>query len=99
MRGAPVPGGRDRAPQGERSLSDGVHPSQTATSKGFPMSSTTDKIKGVANETAGKVRQATGDAMDDPEMEAKGAAQRAKGDLQQAKGEAKETVKKVVDGA
>ena len=56
------------------------------------MSSTTDKIKGVANETAGKVRQATGDAMDDPEMEAKGAAQRAKG-------EAKYTVKKVVDVA
>ena len=61
------------------------------------MGSTTDKIKGMANETAGKVRQAAGDAMDDPEMEANGAAQEGKGKLQQAKGDAKDAVKNVVD--
>ena len=63
------------------------------------MNSTTDKIKGMANEAAGKVRRAAGDAIDDPEMEVDGAGQEAKGKLQQAKGEAKETVKKVVDRA
>jgi uncharacterized protein YjbJ (UPF0337 family) len=63
------------------------------------MGSTTDKIKGMANEAAGKTRQAAGDAMDDPEMEAKGAAQESKGKLQQAKGDAKDAVKKVVDQA
>ncbi len=61
------------------------------------MGSTTDKIKGMTNEAAGKVRQAAGDAMDDPEMEANGAAQEGKGKLQQAKGDAKDAVKNVVD--
>lgn len=63
------------------------------------MSSTTDKMKGMANEAAGKVRKATGDAIDDPEMEASGAAQEGKGKLQQAKGEAKDAAKDVVDRA
>ena len=63
------------------------------------MSSTTDKVKGKANEMAGKVRKAAGDAMNDPEMEADGAAQEGKGKLQQAKGDAKDAIKKVVDGA
>ena len=63
------------------------------------MSSTTDKVKGMANEAAGKVRQATGDLIDDPEMEAGGAAQEAKGKLQRAKGDAKDAVKGVVDRA
>ena len=63
------------------------------------MGSTTDKIKGTANEMAGKVRKATGDVMDDPEMEVDGAAQESKGKLQQAKGDTKDAVKKVVDGA
>ena len=63
------------------------------------MGSTTDKMKGMANEAAGKVRQAAGDATNDPEMEARGAAQEGKGKLQQAKGDAKDAVKKVVDGA
>ena len=61
------------------------------------MSSSTDKVKGKANELAGKTRKAAGDAMDDPEMEGKGAAQGGKGKLQQATGDAKDTVKKAVD--
>lgn len=40
-----------------------------------------------------------GDATDNHEMEAKGAAQEAKGHAQQAKGDAKEKVKDVVDRA
>ena len=61
--------------------------------------STTDKIKGAANEVAGKTRQAAGRALDDPEMETGGAAQEGKGKMQQAKGDAKDAVKKVVDRA
>ncbi len=73
---------------------------ETATQrKVTPMSSTSDKVKGTANELAGKARKATGDAMDDPEMEAHGAAQETKGDLQKAKGDVKDGAKKVVDGA
>ena len=60
-------------------------------------SSTTDKMKGMANEAAGKVRKAAGDAMDDPEMEARGAAQEGKGKMQQVKGDAKDAIKKTVD--
>jgi uncharacterized protein YjbJ (UPF0337 family) len=63
------------------------------------MSSTTDKIKGMANEAAGNVRQAAGKAMDDPEMQVKGAAQERKGEAQQAVGKGKDAVKKIVDGA
>jgi uncharacterized protein YjbJ (UPF0337 family) len=61
--------------------------------------STTDKMKGAANEVAGKARQATGRALDDPEMESGGAAQEGKGKLQKAEGNAKDTVKNVVDKA
>ncbi len=59
--------------------------------------STTDKIKGVANEAAGNVRQAVGRALGDSEMEAKGLVQEKKGEAQQLKGDAKDTVKDGVD--
>ena len=39
----------------------------------------TDKIKGVANEVAGKGKQLAGDAADRPDIEAEGAAQEATG--------------------
>jgi uncharacterized protein YjbJ (UPF0337 family) len=61
------------------------------------MSSTTDKIKGTANELAGKAKQGVGNMTDDHELQAKGAAQEAKGDLQKASGHAKDAVKGVVD--
>ena len=59
--------------------------------------STTDKIKGAANEVAVEAREAAGRALDDPEMETKGALQEGQGTLQQAKGDAKDAVKKAVD--
>jgi uncharacterized protein YjbJ (UPF0337 family) len=62
------------------------------------MSSTTDKIKGVANQAAGSVRQGAGKALGDKEMEVKGAAQKAKGQVQEGVGKAKDAVKKAVDG-
>ncbi len=63
------------------------------------MGSTGDKIKGMANEAMGNVKQAAGRAMDKPDMEAEGFAQERKGEAQQAIGKGKDAVKNVVDKA
>lgn len=60
-------------------------------------SSVTDKIKGVANEVAGNVRQGVGRAIGDAEMEAKGVVQERKGEAQQIKGDVKDAVKNTAD--
>jgi uncharacterized protein YjbJ (UPF0337 family) len=61
------------------------------------MSSTGDKIKGMANEAVGNVKQGVGKATDNDELRAKGKAQEIKGETQQKVGEAKDAVKKGVD--
>jgi uncharacterized protein YjbJ (UPF0337 family) len=61
------------------------------------MTSTTDKIKGVANEAAGTVKQGVGDAVGNPKLQVEGAAQKVKGAAQGAIGDAKDAVKKAVD--
>lgn len=61
------------------------------------MSSTTDKIKGLANEAVGNVKQAAGKALNKPELEAEGIVQERKGEAQQAVGKAKDAVKKGID--
>ncbi len=48
-----------------------------------------DKVKGNANKAAGKIKEETGDALDNEKMEAEGKAQQVKGDAQKAKGEVK----------
>lgn len=63
------------------------------------MGSTGDKVKGMANEAMGNVKQAAGRAMDKPDMEAEGFAQERKGEAQQAIGKGKDAVKNVVDKA
>ncbi|PTM60672.1 CsbD family protein [Phreatobacter oligotrophus] len=63
------------------------------------MSSTTDKIKGMANEAMGNVKQGVGKAIDNKELQAKGKMQELKGEGQQLKGDAKDGIKKVVDRA
>jgi uncharacterized protein YjbJ (UPF0337 family) len=63
------------------------------------MGSTTDKIKGYANEAAGNVKQAVGKAIGNDRMRAEGAVQERKGEAQQAVGKAKDAVKKIVDRA
>lgn len=63
------------------------------------MSSTSDKVKGMANEAAGNVKQGIGKAIGDKQMEAKGVIQERKGEAQQAVGKAKDSVKKMVDDA
>lgn len=61
------------------------------------MGSTTDKIKGMANEAAGNVKQAVGKAVGSKKMEAEGVVQERKGEAQQVIGKAKDAVKKAGD--
>ncbi len=71
----------------------------TKTSREIFMGSTSDKIKGMANEASGNVKQAAGKATGNKKLAAKGFAQERKGEAQQAVGKAKDTVKKMVDKA
>lgn len=61
------------------------------------MSSTTDKIKGLANEAVGNVKQAAGKATGNDKLVVEGKAQELKGEGQRTVGEAKDGVKSVVD--
>lgn len=60
-------------------------------------SSTTDKIKGMANEAAGNVKQGVGKAVGNERLQAEGMVQEAKGETQQAIGEAKAKAKEAAD--
>ncbi|WP_430912397.1 CsbD family protein [Methylobacterium sp. sgz302541] len=57
------------------------------------MSSTTDKIKGLANEAAGNVKQGVGKMTGNEKLEAEGKAQELKGDAQKKVGETKDVIK------
>ncbi|AIQ87827.1 UPF0337 protein [Methylobacterium phyllosphaerae] len=61
------------------------------------MSSTTDKIKGVANEALGKAKQGIGDVTNNDKLKAEGAAQELKGKAQGTVGDAKSAVKSATD--
>ncbi|MDR7123757.1 CsbD family protein [Pseudotabrizicola sp. 4114] len=61
------------------------------------MSSTSDKIKGTANDAMGNVKQAVGKATDNKELQAEGFVQERKGEAQKAVGETKDAVKKTID--
>lgn len=61
------------------------------------MGSTGDKIKGTANEAAGKVKKAAGDLTGNNRLKAEGAGQEAKGKMQKAAGKAKDAVKGAID--
>lgn len=61
------------------------------------MSSTTDKIKGLANEVAGNAKQATGKLTGNDKLMVEGKAQELKGEAQRTVGEAKDGVKHVAD--
>jgi uncharacterized protein YjbJ (UPF0337 family) len=63
------------------------------------MGSTTDKIKGVANQVGGKVKEKFGKAIGNEKMESAGAAQQAKGKVQKMVGDTKSTVKEGADKA
>jgi len=53
------------------------------------MGELTDKAKGIANQVAGKTKQAVGDATDRPDIEAEGEAQDLEGQGQNLKGTVK----------
>ena len=63
------------------------------------MSSTGDKIKGMANEAVGNVKQTVGKATDNDKLRAEGKAQEVKGEGQQAVGKATAAGKRTVDTA
>jgi uncharacterized protein YjbJ (UPF0337 family) len=59
------------------------------------MGSTADKVKGAANEAAGKVKQGVGS----DRLQGEGVIQEVKGKGQQALGDAKEATKDAIDKA
>ncbi|GJE37120.1 CsbD family protein [Methylobacterium persicinum] len=61
------------------------------------MSSTTDKLKGLANEAVGNVKQAAGKATGNDKLVVEGKAQELKGEAQRTVGEAKDGIKNVAD--
>lgn len=63
------------------------------------MGSTTDKIKGNANEAIGRAKQGIGDATGSDRMKGEGAVQEIKGKGQQAMGDAKDATKDAMDRA
>ena len=63
------------------------------------MSSTGDKVKGMANEAVGNVKQGVGKATDNDKMQVEGKIQEKKGEAQQDVGKAKDAVKNTVDKA
>ena len=61
--------------------------------------STTDKIKGTANEAIGKARQGVGEAVGSDKLKGQGLVQEVKGHGQQALGDAKQAAKDAADKA
>lgn len=57
------------------------------------MSSTTDKISGLADKATGAVKEGVGKMTGDSKLEAEGAAQKLKGDAEKATGDVKGAVK------
>jgi uncharacterized protein YjbJ (UPF0337 family) len=61
------------------------------------MSSTTDKIKGVANQVGGKIKEQVGGAIGNDQMQGEGMVQQVKGKVQKKIGDAKDVVKDAAD--
>jgi uncharacterized protein YjbJ (UPF0337 family) len=61
------------------------------------MSSTTDKIKGLANEAVGNVKQGVGKATGNDKLQAEGKAQELKGEAQKTVGDVKDGAKNLAD--
>ncbi|MCZ8183992.1 MAG: CsbD family protein [Beijerinckiaceae bacterium] len=61
------------------------------------MSSTGDKMKGLAKEAQGKINQGVGRLIGNRKLEAEGILLKRKGQAQQAVGNAKDAIKSVID--
>ena len=57
------------------------------------MSSTTDKIKGVADQAAGAIKKGVGNVTGSDKLKVEGEAQKIKGKAEVAVGDAKDTIK------
>ncbi len=60
------------------------------------MGSTSDKVSGLANQAAGKVKEGVGKATGDAKLETEGTAQNLKGKVQKGIGDTKSAVKYAV---
>ena len=58
------------------------------------MSSTSDKVKGVANEAVGNIKQGIGKVTGNDKLRAEGVVQEKKGQVEKAIGDTKDAVKK-----
>ncbi|KJK20209.1 CsbD family protein [Pseudomonas sp. NPDC087612] len=58
------------------------------------MSGTKDKVKGMANEAVGNIKQGVGKVTDNDRLRAEGELQERKGEAQQVVGKVKDAVKK-----
>jgi uncharacterized protein YjbJ (UPF0337 family) len=63
------------------------------------MSSTTDKIKGLANEAVGNIKQGVGSVTGNEKLQAEGKAQELKGEAQKTVGDAKDGIKGAAQSA
>ena len=63
------------------------------------MSSTTDKLKGAANEAVGNAKQGIGAATGNEKMQAEGQTQELKGSAQRTVGDAKDGLKSAAHAA
>ena len=63
------------------------------------MSSTTDKIKGLANEAVGNIKQGVGSVTGNEKLQAEGKAQALKGEAQKTVGDAKDGIKGAAQSA
>ncbi|MBY0259407.1 CsbD family protein [Methylobacterium sp.] len=61
------------------------------------MSSTTDKLKGLANEAAGNIKQAAGKVTGNDQLIVEGKAQELKGEAQRTVGEVKDGAAALAD--
>ncbi len=61
------------------------------------MSSTTDKLKGLANEAVGNIKQTVGNATGNDKLVAEGKAQELKGEAQKTVGDVKDGAKNLAD--
>lgn len=60
------------------------------------MSSTSDKVKGVANEAVGNIKQGVGKVTGNDKLRAEGVVQEKKGEVQKTVGDIKDAVKKAI---
>jgi uncharacterized protein YjbJ (UPF0337 family) len=74
-----------------------IVPPRSQDAKEIMMGSTTDKIKGAANEAIGKAKQGIGEATGSEKLQGEGVIQEGKGHGQQALGDAKEATKDAAD--